>query len=326
MIVENLRVEGKRLVISGINLTLERGVVVVGGGSGSGKTLLMLSIAGLNEFFGIKVEGNVIADCSVLFEETDNQLIGYTVEDEIEIAGIDKKILERLGMKGYEKRELHTLSGGELKKICIAEALSKDAKDLILDDPQSHVDPEAFEELCRIIKELSRERAVLILTRRPDLFDFGEHYVLTERGLIKRERPYEVGKTSVKRGDGVVVRGRNVSFSYGNHPVFRNLNFEFGEGVSVITGRNGSGKTTLLKIISGLLKCEGVVERSGKVSYVHQFPDRAFFHTYAWEEARRSLGDGYSEVLEMFGIDGEKRIEEMNRRENAARDSVLDVR
>ncbi len=322
MIAKSLRVKvNNRTLIENFSLNLEKGLVVICGDSGVGKTALVACLAGLNEFFGIKREGTVIADCSVVFEETDNQIIGYTVADEIEIAGIDRKYLEALGLAGYENREVHTLSGGELKKLCIAEALSKNKSDIVLDDPQSHLDSESLDELWRILLNMANNRAVLVLTRRPDSFACSEVYVLTANGLKKARKAFEFRKVNVRRGEKAIVRGEGIAFSYGNNVIFENLTFEFKEGVSVVMGRNGSGKTTLLKIIAGLLKCRGklsyFVKGSRIVSYVHQFPEKAFFYTYAWEEAKAALGERYEDILDIFNINPNKRIDDMNRREKA---------
>ena len=50
---------------------------------------------------------------------------------------------------------------------------------------------------------------------------------------------------------------RNISYSYGNVPVLKDLSFTIQKGdFFVIIGPNGSGKTTLMKIISGVIKCQ----------------------------------------------------------------------
>jgi iron complex transport system ATP-binding protein len=54
-----------------------------------------------------------------------------------------------------------------------------------------------------------------------------------------------------------------LSFSYdsikGTHPVFKDLNINFGNGLNAVLGPNGAGKSTLLKCIFGLLSCHGAV-------------------------------------------------------------------
>ena len=54
-----------------------------------------------------------------------------------------------------------------------------------------------------------------------------------------------------------MVRLRDLSFSYGDRPVFERLSLEFEPGFHAVIGPNGSGKTTLLKIVSGVLKPDG---------------------------------------------------------------------
>ena len=47
------------------------------------------------------------------------------------------------------------------------------------------------------------------------------------------------------------ITGININFRYNHHIIFHNLEFEFGEGISGISGQNGVGKSTLLQLISG---------------------------------------------------------------------------
>ena len=60
-----------------------------------------------------------------------------------------------------------------------------------------------------------------------------------------------------------VIKLNNVSFSYPNNPVIKNLDYEFDEGrVYAITGKSGAGKTTLLSMLSGIME-----PTSGFISY-----------------------------------------------------------
>ena len=60
-----------------------------------------------------------------------------------------------------------------------------------------------------------------------------------------------------------VIGLKNVSFSYPNNPVIKNLDYEFEEGmVYAITGKSGSGKTTLLSMLSGIME-----PTSGYIAY-----------------------------------------------------------
>lgn len=60
-----------------------------------------------------------------------------------------------------------------------------------------------------------------------------------------------------------MLKVENLSFSYAGiskqHPVFDNLNVEFGPGLNAVLGPNGAGKSTLLKSMFGLLRYKGVI-------------------------------------------------------------------
>jgi len=320
MILKNLSIsKGPKTILKEISFELEKGLMLIYGKSGSGKSSLMVSIAGLHEFFGIKRSGEVHSDCSIQFEDTENQIIGHKVADELTLSEIDPKYLKLLGLEGYEEREIHTLSGGELKKLCIAEALSKEKRDLILDDPESHLDPESLEELLRILSDLSKERAILVLTRRPDLYDLSRIYKISGYRIKEVENKFKFKIPKMRSGKDVIIRGERIFFSYGDNTIFRNLNFEFKKGTNLVTGKNGSGKTTLLKILAGLLEYRGKIyyDSNKRISYVHQFPDRIFFHKFVWEEAKNALGEKYREILEIFCIDPSKEIKDLNRAKKA---------
>ena len=86
-----------------------------------------------------------------------------------------------------------------------------------------------------------------------------------EKKIIKEERI-----------EKEVVRVENLSFTYGNEPVFENINFSISAGdFAAIIGSNGSGKSTLVKLLLGLLKPSGgsiniLGERTGKFKRWHE--------------------------------------------------------
>ncbi|WP_456392478.1 metal ABC transporter ATP-binding protein [Nitratifractor sp.] len=72
--------------------------------------------------------------------------------------------LEKVGMQDYLDRRIGDLSGGQRQRVMIARALCAHPRLLILDEPTSSIDAEGQEQIYRLLKELSREMGVLIVS------------------------------------------------------------------------------------------------------------------------------------------------------------------
>ena len=60
-----------------------------------------------------------------------------------------------------------------------------------------------------------------------------------------------------------IIELKNISFSYPNNPIFKNMDYEFDPGkVYAVTGKSGAGKTTLLSMLSGIME-----PTSGYIAY-----------------------------------------------------------
>jgi thiol reductant ABC exporter CydC subunit len=82
------------------------------------------------------------------------------------------------------------LSGGQRQRLTVARALLADRPVLVLDEPTSHLDPATAEELVRDVVAAARDRAVLLITHRPEGLDLVDEVVTLEGGRIVRvDRP-----------------------------------------------------------------------------------------------------------------------------------------
>lgn len=75
-----------------------------------------------------------------------------------------RELLEQLGMSDFEERELNTLSGGELQRVFIAQALLKEARLYFFDEPMAALDPEYQTNFLKIIQSLSDKGAAVVFT------------------------------------------------------------------------------------------------------------------------------------------------------------------
>ena len=203
-------------VINNINLTLpETGLVVLLGPSGSGKTTLLNVLGGLD-----KVNSGVITfdDLEInkyksgVWDEIRNKHVGYifqnynllssmTVYDNIALTlkmvgvtdklEIDKRIdyiLENIGMANYRKRRASQLSGGQQQRVAIARALAKNPKVIIADEPTGNLDSKNTIDIMNIIKSISRNKLVVLVTHEQEIADFYADRVITLRdGVIETD-------------------------------------------------------------------------------------------------------------------------------------------
>ncbi|TBU97287.1 manganese/iron ABC transporter ATP-binding protein [Stutzerimonas kirkiae] len=72
--------------------------------------------------------------------------------------------LSRVGMQGYEKRQIGELSGGQKKRVFLARALAQDAQVILLDEPFTGVDVTTEEAIIALLKELRDEDRVMLVS------------------------------------------------------------------------------------------------------------------------------------------------------------------
>lgn len=95
----------------------------------------------------------------ITFERT------LTTEDKQKIS----KLIERVGLKGYEDSLPSQLSGGQLQRVGIARALVNDPKILLCDEPTSALDTLTIKSVLDLIKELKVERNLTVIIVTHDM-------------------------------------------------------------------------------------------------------------------------------------------------------------
>ena len=169
------------------DMQLEKGEIAsIMGKSGSGKSTLFDLIDGFltptsgsitlndKELVGQSVESRPV---SVLFQEH-NLFEHLSVEKNV-ILGIsrgifdtkaDKKrvsqMLEEVGLKGFEKKLVSSLSGGEQQRVALARVLLRQEPILLLDEPFNSLDEQTRLEMLELVREMTTKHALhtLIIT------------------------------------------------------------------------------------------------------------------------------------------------------------------
>ncbi len=187
-------------VINNTSLTFEdKGMVALLGPSGSGKTTLLNVIGGLDKVKSGSIYINNQKMTSRFTYKKDkirNLNIGYIFQDYklvenlsvydnvalvLKMLGVkDKKIqedkikyvLESVGMWRYRKRPASMLSGGQRQRVGIARAIVKNPNIIIADEPTGNLDSRNTIEIMNIIKAISKERLVILVTHEVNLAKF----------------------------------------------------------------------------------------------------------------------------------------------------------
>ena len=160
---------GEVKALQNVSLTLpERGLVFLVGRSGSGKTTLLDLLGGLSE----PTEGSISFGekrpvCGYVFQ--DIGLYPYlTAEENVCFAGVPKEraaeLLRAVGMEEYAARRTRTLSGGEQQRVAVARMLALEPELILADEPTGALDEENAEGIFSLLKELAKERLVLVVT------------------------------------------------------------------------------------------------------------------------------------------------------------------
>ncbi len=78
------------------------------------------------------------------------------------------QVLEMVGLNGYEKKPVTSLSGGEQQRVVIARALLNNPPIIIADEPTGNLDPDTSDEILYLLNRLSREFGTSIIIATHD--------------------------------------------------------------------------------------------------------------------------------------------------------------
>jgi energy-coupling factor transport system ATP-binding protein len=205
-----------RPALSGVSFTLRAGEYVgVVGPNGGGKSTLVRLLNGLlrPDSGRVSVSGHdpvtepfeVRRHLSVLFQNPDNGLVAPFVEDDVafglENLGFPREemrervadAIETVGLEGFERREPHTLSGGEKQRVALAGLLAVRPEILVLDEPTSMLDAAGRREILERLEALRAEKTVMHVTHHlEELVNADRILVLNGGELVADESPQRI--------------------------------------------------------------------------------------------------------------------------------------
>lgn len=182
--------------LKGVSISFRKSEFVsILGPSGCGKTTLLNIIGGLDHY----TDGDLLIGGRSTKEYRDrdwdvyrNHRVGFifqsynliphqtvlgNVELALTIAGIEreerveraKRALDRVGLAGQYYKKPNQLSGGQCQRVAIARALVNDPEILLADEPTGALDTVTSVQIMDLIKEISEERLVIMVTHNPEL-------------------------------------------------------------------------------------------------------------------------------------------------------------
>lgn len=180
--------EGGRHVLEDLSFTVRPGErVAVLGGNGAGKSTFFLCLNGvLSPHHGeIRLHGEPVTKSSLnalrakvgmVFQNADDQIIAPTVLAEISFGPMNLRLpraeVERrvndaiafMGLEDFRARPPHYLSGGEKKRVAIADILAMEPEVILFDEPQAALDPEGAALLEGVLDDLHAAGKTLLIS------------------------------------------------------------------------------------------------------------------------------------------------------------------
>ena len=188
----------KENLILKCNLSIKKpGFWMVLGKNGSGKSTLLKLINGI-----IKPKNGIVnskANIGMVFQNPDHQILMPNCRSELLINimqdisdyEITKKIeyvLDQVGLTGFEKRPVHTLSGGQKQLLTIACALISNRNFILLDEPTALLDQTSQLKVLKTIKNLTSDNkkplSALWITHRYEELNYADAVSELKNGFL----------------------------------------------------------------------------------------------------------------------------------------------
>ena len=207
--------------LDGVSLNLrDNEFVAILGPSGSGKTTLLNIIGGLDRYDS----GDLIIDGTSTKQYKDrdwdsyrNHSVGFVfqsynliphqsvlsnVELALTISGISKAerkeraiaSLKDVGLGDHLHKKPNQLSGGQMQRVAIARALVNNPNILLADEPTGALDTETSVQIMELLKEVSKDRLVVMVTHNPELaHEYANRIVNLKDGhILDDSNPFEL--------------------------------------------------------------------------------------------------------------------------------------
>ena len=196
--------------LNGVDVKIYEGEkIAVLGSNGAGKSTFFLSINGVLKphageviYRGEKITkkrlNHLRKNVGIVFQDADNQIIASTVMSEVAFGPMNLKLsreevlrrvdkaLDYMNITEFRDRPPHYLSGGEKKRVSIADIIAMESEVIIFDEPTAALDPLNAQMLEEVLRKMGEEgRTILISTHDVDFaYRWAERVLVFHQGKI----------------------------------------------------------------------------------------------------------------------------------------------
>ncbi len=270
--------------------------VAILGQSGCGKTTLLNIIGGLDQY----TSGDLIirGKSTKNFKSKDwdtyrNHSVGFVfqsynliphqsvlanVELALTLSGVKKaerrrraiEALEKVGLGDQLHKKPNQMSGGQMQRVAIARALVNDPEILLADEPTGALDSETSVQVMELLKEISHDRLVIMVTHNPELAEtYATRTVrLLDGNIIADSAPFDGAQ---EQASAAPEKGKRASMSALTAFSLSLSNLMTKKGRAILTAFAGSigiiGIALILSISTGINNYIDDVERDTLSSY-----------------------------------------------------------
>ncbi len=288
--------------LKGVSIAFrESELVSVLGQSGCGKTTLLNIIGGLDQY----TSGDLIINgqSTKKYRASDwdtyrNHSVGFifqsynliphqsvlsNVELALTLSGVSKserrrrakEALEKVGLGDQLGKRPNQMSGGQMQRVAIARALVNDPDILLADEPTGALDSETSLQIMELIKEIAKDRLVIMVTHNPDLAEsYSTRIVkLLDGRIVGDSDPFDPAAEAEKAAErkSNISKGKKTSMSFLTALSLSRNNLLTKKGRTFLTSFAGSigiiGIALILSLSNGVQEYINSVERSTLASF-----------------------------------------------------------
>ena len=266
------------------------------GPSGSGKTTFLNIIGGLDKYNSGDLIINNVSTKNYSDRQWDsyrNHRVGFVfqsynlinhqtilknVELALTLSGISKdqrkeraiNALKDVGLEKHMNKKPNQLSGGQMQRVAIARALVNNPEIILADEPTGALDSETSVQIMKILKDISKEKLVIMVTHNPDLAkEYASRIINIKDGEITSDsNPFD-GKDNLKEDETNKTSKTKMSFLTALSLSFNNLMTKKGRTILVsVAGSIGIiGIALILAVSTGFQNYVDSIQEETLTSY-----------------------------------------------------------
>jgi iron complex transport system ATP-binding protein len=168
-----IAVDGREIIYDYSEQIPAGSITVIVGPNGCGKSTLLAAIAGdiapdkgtitIDELHPILTTANTLAGIRSMVIQNQSFTLGFTVRQIIEMAGDSAQVMKALELTEIADRLVTTLSGGEVQRVAIAQAIAQNTPVLLLDEPLAAQDIHSRGRIIELLKDLAEQGKTIVV-------------------------------------------------------------------------------------------------------------------------------------------------------------------